>query len=537
MLRLGERSEEEREDRNRCRHVAKLPRKRVDPRSSRVKSWRDDGSFNNKIGKGSEPKMRPLNLDGPVEIEIRIQLRRILESEMFSGSLIQSTILFIVVEAALADEDIKAQHLHDAIYGRTTVSASSTKSNVNLVRSKLVKYYETSGVDDRIRILLPAGRGYQPSFSYNPKSFYADISTDLTESQQKFTFGSLELAEYYYWWMEDKDRLNPDLHLAMARIKLLTAMLQGLLGVRVDDAVKAYRQVTEFAEKAVRCGAKGSWPYRLRILAEIMRVGRNALERNPPELFQDDSHWSDGYEHDLWRAFYSATIGLVWPTSELFDKLVEESPDDFVTNLSAAYFFYGVRCFDRADACLMSIRRDHKSQNDAYHLIQGLVYLELGSFQEAWQEFESIERVIYDADSRSPGKRVIRTISRVPGFEAMTIARWRGVDEARVFLAGVRRDQLRPLSFEAQARVRRTYGELPPVSPRNFQMAVAYMALGQIGRALVYMRRAYWERDVLIQWVSYMPFLDPLRKHQRWRGLFGNGDVDKLYRGYGDFLS
>jgi TolB-like protein len=104
--------------------------------------------------------------------QIRAQLRRILESPLFSGARRLSQFLQFVVTRSIEGQvgDIKESLIGVEVYGRDPSYDPKTDSIVRAeasrLRAKLREYYETQGTNDPIRIELPKG-SYTPTFLLN----------------------------------------------------------------------------------------------------------------------------------------------------------------------------------------------------------------------------------------------------------------------------------------------------------------------------------------------------------------------------------
>lgn len=108
----------------------------------------------------------------PQEPDVRAALERILGSVEFARSKRVGSFLRFVVEETLADrgDRLKAFSIAREVYGRDETFDPRTDTIVRVeagrLRRRLVKYYETMGQDDPVRIDIPKG-GYTPAFHWN----------------------------------------------------------------------------------------------------------------------------------------------------------------------------------------------------------------------------------------------------------------------------------------------------------------------------------------------------------------------------------
>ena len=108
----------------------------------------------------------------PQEPDVRAALERILGSVEFARSKRVGSFLRFVVEETLADrgDRLKAFSIAREVYGRDETFDPRTDTIVRVeagrLRRRLVKYYETMGQNDPVRIDIPKG-GYTPAFHWN----------------------------------------------------------------------------------------------------------------------------------------------------------------------------------------------------------------------------------------------------------------------------------------------------------------------------------------------------------------------------------
>lgn len=110
------------------------------------------------------------------EGEIREQLRKILESDIFRRSAQMERFLNLIVERTLIG---RPEELKEYVLGRDVFqrgddydprSDSIVRVEAQRLRRKLREYYQTQGTQDRVFIDLPAG-SYVPLFRYLPSDF------------------------------------------------------------------------------------------------------------------------------------------------------------------------------------------------------------------------------------------------------------------------------------------------------------------------------------------------------------------------------
>ena len=107
----------------------------------------------------------------PTEIEVREQLKRIVESELFRRSARMERFLTLAVERSLSGrpEDLKEYVIGRDVFNRGEQYDPRMDSIVRVeaqrLRRKLREYYETLGAHDAVLITLPPG-SYVPQFEY-----------------------------------------------------------------------------------------------------------------------------------------------------------------------------------------------------------------------------------------------------------------------------------------------------------------------------------------------------------------------------------
>jgi hypothetical protein len=107
----------------------------------------------------------------PRDKEIRTELDRVLQSQIFEQAGRSTEFLRYVVEEALAGraERLKGYTIAVAVFDRPADFDAQTDPLVRVeagrLRRRLMEYYIGEGHDDHVRIELPRG-GYEPRFRY-----------------------------------------------------------------------------------------------------------------------------------------------------------------------------------------------------------------------------------------------------------------------------------------------------------------------------------------------------------------------------------
>jgi len=162
------------------------------------------------------PADNPLN-----EQDVRIQLRRITESEEFTNSARLKDFLTYIVDEALAGraDRIKGVSIAQVVFGADQSFDPETNSIVRVeagrLRRRLGEYYAGTGRHDPIRISVPKG-AYAPAFGpspgLSPAAPAGTADTDRTRRPhwQPVALGALLAIVLLGWFLLIRDGRTPD---------------------------------------------------------------------------------------------------------------------------------------------------------------------------------------------------------------------------------------------------------------------------------------------------------------------------------------
>jgi eukaryotic-like serine/threonine-protein kinase len=205
------------------------------------------------------------------------------------------------------------------------------------------------------------------------------------------------------------------------------------------------------------------------------REFRRALELNP----------SDAEAHRMYSVFLSAMTRFDQAQIEILDTQALDPLSAF-NNTTAGWTFYCARKYDRAaQQCQKAL--ELAPNFDGAHACLGYSYLGSGAYPQAISEFQKALTL--------SGGDAVRAV-------------WLGRAYAQ---AGDRPNALKILA-QLQDQSKQTY--VPP-----YFIATLYVALADNEQALVWLAKAYSERDLYLAWIKFDPAMDPLRSNPGFRAL------------------
>jgi tetratricopeptide (TPR) repeat protein len=459
----------------------------------------------------------PFGATTPTAQEVRDQLRRILESDRFRKAPIQSEVLTIVVERALAGEPINET---DLTPGRFDADSTKGRANASLVRDKLAQYYSGEGKDDVISVLFPPGASYKPEFTLNGNSEAVRYFMKGMMHRGDFSLRSLMLAGDAFAIANRQSRAHAFALAALIETRLLISIALSLLSVihhpefryvlgATADEINTLR--TNFPERSwqadlfagVAALLRADWP-------GTQRLFDSAMRGNPNEVGAS-----------RWYAMYLAFFGR-YPEAELIIKAhLEANPLEPLINLAAAAFYY----FNGEHLlALEHNRRAYRPDgegSDACHLLFGLLQLAAHHPDKALMSFSKISTEDWIAQP-GPSHRVPITLDRFPGLKILATGLQNGKQRTRrlqkelAYPSDEDGVDLKPppLPFlEAHVAV-------PPREWRPMQQAFALMAIGETVKAVSRMRSAYEEDGTSLAWSAMLPVFDMLRESEPFKELY-----------------
>jgi serine/threonine-protein kinase len=250
----------------------------------------------------------PERSSSPGNSLIQEQLKRMIASRAFSGSLRLSALLKFLVEEAVADraDGLKEQVIALEVYGKGSEfdpsNHSAVRVDVRRLRDKIREYYESVGAADRVRIEIPKGT-YCPRFvdlhQYAQKSFKGQEAPSLAVLPFENLSGDSE-EEYF------ADGVTDDLITELAKLGALRVISRS--SAMVYKAVR--KRIPELArELDVTHVVTGT------VLRQSGRVRINCqLIQAVPEAHV----WADSYDRD--------GLDVVQLQSEIARALVDQIP-------------------------------------------------------------------------------------------------------------------------------------------------------------------------------------------------------------------
>ena len=187
-----------------------------------------------------------------------------------------------------------------------------------------------------------------------------------------------------------------------------------------------------------------------------------------------------------WYAYYLHVLGRVDEAMEHVEYARQLDPNSLTATASLAWHHYYERDYQQAIVHLKETL-EINSYFPLAHLDLGLVYAQLGRYNEASQEFEQALAI-------APNCTICRGVK---GYNYALAGR---IDEAE--------DILEDLLDLSETRY------VP-----GFYLAVVYGALGQKEEALRWMEKAYEQRSDYIIYAGIEPSLDPIRGEPRFKEL------------------
>jgi Tfp pilus assembly protein PilF len=194
---------------------------------------------------------------------------------------------------------------------------------------------------------------------------------------------------------------------------------------------------------------------------------------------------SDAEAHRIYSVFLSAMTRYDQAHIEIVAAQALD-PLSAYNDTTAGWTFYCARQYTQAaQQCQKALELEPNF--DGAHACLGYSYLGKGSYSQAINEFQKALDL--------SGGDAVRAV-------------WLGRAYAQ---AGDRTNALKILA-QLQDQFKRTY--VPP-----YFIATLYTALHDNDQALVWLEKAYTERDLYLAWIRFDPAVDPLRSDPRFQAL------------------
>lgn len=451
--------------------------------------------------------------------EIVVALKKVLASEQFRTSRTQRKLLRFVAQQALTNRPVKQADIAVELYGTVDQDSNKVKATANLVRIKLAKYYREEGRDDTVRIELPPGPGYRPRFSYNAAAASVRHYNKGLKYQRDFSFNSIERSGKSLLDALELEPRKPLYLSALSETTLVYAIWKDIFDVRASTGIDRHDAAT-YAAKAKEFDPKRGWHSDLIIGVSLLLDfnGKDAARYIGLALSANEKATQSSYLYML----VLAMTGRIQEAFEYAQAHLIDDPFEIGANLVAQFGYYLNRDYENAMACHEYTVYPGGSFNDISALLEGLTWLALGkgSFADTCFSAISCEEIYPGGDLAFPTLRTpIHSVKRVPGLVIASSADYNGEKPARTHFKELLEEFAKPISFWAELVSEIEEIEPIPARPRSLQMAIAHMAVGDTGRALAYLRRAYKERSIAVAFLPVMPLFDPLRNHPRFKEL------------------
>jgi tetratricopeptide (TPR) repeat protein len=441
-------------------------------------------------------------MDAPGEPEIRMQLARILHSDLFANSPSQAKILEYVVDCAIKGKEITRRDLDSVLFpkGHRDASTSVGRTTAFNLRDTLKTYYANDGAQDSIEIQLIPGRGYKVRFRFRATDshiLYArglDLLSRMLPQEAAFSF--------FESITTDKSFSAP--YLALAEANLIVPLVPwdgentpllwfpdekpghiqtvgGSTGrLRVADARKFLSVATELSPNAWRTHAvdgailsyEGQWGK----ATEAFRIA-NEISRSDTETYP----W--------YIAFLAAT-------GQLNEALrFAELKTKFAFSTAQSWTQFGF---------LLYVARRYAEASEAYYKAY-----KLNGLYQFPHSVLNLSLLLQDPVDKY---RVVSTKGAYgdfgpcfPGLHILNLAHGKSLymDKARNMLAEME-----------TMKLRRHGGRLSPL-----QFALANLALGKRAEAIDFLSQSCDELDPLMMWLHLWPVFDCLRDEPAFKTL------------------
>ena len=438
--------------------------------------------------------------DEPYSLEKQNQLERILKGKPFRRALKPAELLKSLVkrdfDGTPPDEYTLGVELFERRENWIPMDDAIVRENLRRVRNLLETYYAEEGVEDRLNLEMS---GYKPVFSYNIRHpFERQYRRALRHigSDPKKAFGLLNSAL----------NIEPGNARALAAWAE-TELWRPLYGYDIDlPAILASahgnaRKSLQSDEKCWRADVVMGALYCCR------REWKKAAEAFGSAL---DSSPDETRAHPWYAAFLMAT-GESGGALELMKAKTNEPSDTPWPRLTYAVFLYAAGEFEQARRVILETIKEH-DDNWLAHVMWSCVRLALGSHRANIPGF-----------GMSSPPRIEEGVLVYPALSILCDIEELDPDYADYLLVKdmmeeIARKKLTGWEPPADAERRPYIGDFC-LSP--CQLAIGYMAIGEVPRAIGLLRQDLNRYHPLMVWAHLWPIFDPLRGHPEFTQLVG----------------
>jgi tetratricopeptide (TPR) repeat protein len=429
----------------------------------------------------------------PSNYEIERQLDRILKSEKFTRSPALSQFLRFAVESDLRDRKISEAIIAREVFGREPDDDQHfVRVNASHLRDALAEYYESAS--DLIRITGPEGRGYRPTFSYNPQS----------EAELAYRVG-LQVFEKGFYGNHVVDSSGLELLLedepghAQANAAVgLARIYFALYGRgRFTTGQKRIASARELAEESIRLNPRLCMAHiALGAVCCCQFKWSEAKSSFDTALKLDRAHTS---AHPVYLVFLAA-IGKSGNAFKLAEARFSEEPSALASTMLAMLCL-----IERADFVTFHYLCWAHDLDASFWPADIVHYLFLVSFYEQLIDLAKNDpRREFASDGWKhifPGLYIL--LRRIKDNESSDAEYQRLIRGWRMW--GLKDPEVAQ-TFELEN------GE--PSSASAWELALAHLAYGKHDEAIKALEQAMDDNHPFTIWLHLWPFLDPLRKYE-----------------------
>lgn len=431
----------------------------------------------------------------PAGYEVATQVETICKSDLFARATRGKRLFRYLVESALGHRqrsEMKEVVIGMEVFGKPgnydPKKDAIVRVSVGQLREKLAEYYETEGRTERVVIRIPLG-SYVPDIHYNPAPDALRLSdraaVHVFNAKAAFDKRTLPGHEAAFKYLERALAEHPG-HPRLLALKAMVHAARAMYGRHPRTELEAAEELVE----QVKALGVEPWEYCL-AHAHVKEAlywdwaGAAALYHRAIELSHGEARYG------TWYAAFLVSQGRAEEAVALLTEAVSHFAHDVaVIRGDLSLFQLMARKWDDAEETLRSTLEIFP--NGHY-----LPYLHLAMLHEA----------------RGDYPEAVRAIERVP-ITAPESSITQGVRGCFLGLAG-ERDRAREL-YEQLQSARQSASGFVPAS----QIGAAAIGIGDYDAAVAWLSEAALaERDPVMVWIAYLPFMRHIRHHRGFESL------------------
>jgi len=437
--------------------------------------------------------------------EIRKQLARMLDSRTFRINPSRAKVLELVVTSVLEGKEITRRDLESVLFpkGHYDPGTSVGRSTASNLRETLTDYYKGDGAEDLVRIELPPGPGYKPTFSYHATS-KAQLACSrgnalLTQMLPK------EAANHFLKAMGlEPDYMAPYLGLAEANLAspFCSEIFQWCwsplsLGVPQRNAAARLVEVRALLEACVRIG-EDLW--HVHAVTGAMYSYEHQWDKAELAFRTALKLSADDTQYYPWYLAFLAARGRLTEALEIMEGKVQQECHNPAVLVHYGFLLYAARQFSEA----------HRAFADA----QGIVG------RDYFPAVVGLACLCAQSDDGLGARAFMRTLNREGRFPSCF--------PGLFILALVLKDQIVRSRDDRIKEAREKLEEMKELyvfsavyrpKLRPIQFALAHIGLGHTDEAVKALSEAADECDPMVMWLHILPIFDPLRGDEEFDAL------------------